>query len=220
MTEIEQLLEQCACLRRLPGALRLQVAKGVSSLEIPAQTRVFDSGQACLALPILLSGSIRVFQRSQSGREISLYRVLPDEFCIVTVSCLLGGDRYPASGITEEAVTALTLPRTLFLQLTADHAPFREAVFHLFGERLTGLMRLVDEVAFRRLDQRLAALLAGRATLILDSHQRIADELGSVREPISRLLKQLEDRGWISLARKRIEVLDRQALLRYSDSER
>jgi CRP/FNR family transcriptional regulator, anaerobic regulatory protein len=220
MTEIDRLLERCPSLSRLPRAMWDSVATGLSPIEIPSQTTVFDSGQPCQTLPILLEGSIRVFKRSPSGREISLYRVLPGEFCIVTVSCLLSGDHYPANGVTEQPVIALTLPRPLFLQLTGAHPPFREAVFHLFGERLAGLMRLVDEVAFMRLDQRLAGLLTARAPLIQDSHQQIADELGSVREIISRLLKQFESRGWISLARKRIEVLDRNALLLFAESAR
>lgn len=218
MSEIDQLINRCATLNRLPGDIRSRVAGSASKLIIPPQTTVFDNGHACQALPLLLSGSIRVFKRSPSGREISLYRVTADELCIITVSCLLGGDNYPATGITENEVTAIVLPRSLFIELTGSQAPFRETVFHLFAERMSGLMQLVDEVAFQQLDQRLAALLASRAPLILDSHQQIADELGSVREIISRLLKQFAAKGWIKLARKRIEVLDKDALLHFAEN--
>lgn len=205
-------VEACAALRGLPAAELERVTGLATRLTIPAQTEVFDSGRACRALPLLLSGSIRVFKRAESGREISLYRVRPEEICIVTVSCLLGGDPYPATGVAERDVDALSIPRPLFLHLIETHPPFRLAVFHLFGERLGGLMQLVEEVAFRKLDQRLAALLAARTPRVTVSHQQLADELGSVREIVSRLLKQFEERGWIRLGRGRVEVLDAAAL--------
>ena len=189
-------------------------------MTVPAGTLLFDAGNACQALPLIISGSIRVFKRAENGREISLYRVNPGELCIVTVSCLLGGDSYPATGVSETEVTALALPRPLFLALTESLPSFRQAVFHLFGERITGLMQLVEEIAFRKLDQRLAGLLAARAPLLRGSHQQLADELGSVREIVSRLLKQFEDQGWIRLGREKIEVLDADALGDFSISPR
>jgi CRP/FNR family transcriptional regulator len=81
-------------------------------------------------------------------------------------------------------------------------------VFGLFAERLTGLMTLVEEVTFHKLDQRLAAWLATRGPLILASHQEVAQELGSVREIVSRLLKQFEEQNLVRLGRERIDVLD------------
>ena len=199
-------------LATLPEPLAHDLAAQASTLRAPAGSVLFDAGLACQALPLVLSGDIRVSKRAENGREIRLYGVHPGELCIVTVSCLLGGALYPATGVAETEVRALALPRPLFLHLTATHAPFRETVFALFAERLTGLMQLVEEVAFRKLDQRLAAWLAARAPLSAMSHQAIAQELGSVREIVSRLLKQFEDQGWVRLGRERIEVLDPAAL--------
>lgn len=181
-------------------------------MQVPAGTVLFDTGSACQALPLLLSGSIRVFKRAETGREISLYRVSQGELCIVTISCLLGANAYPATGIAESEIRAIALPRPLFMRLTENHPPFRQEVFHLFAERLSGLMQLVEEVAFHKLDQRLAGLLAARAPQIIGSHQQLADELGSVREIVSRLLKQFEDQGWIRLGREKVDVLDSGAL--------
>ena len=201
-------------LSQLPPALAAEIERLALPMDVPAGALLFDAGSACQALPLVLSGGIKVSKRAENGREIRLYSVQPGELCIVTVSCLLGGDAYPATGIAETAVSALALPRALFLRLAAEHPPFRESVFSLFSERLTGLMQLVEEVAFRKLDQRLAAWLAARAPRISTSHQAIADELGSVREIVSRLLKQFEDQHWIKLGRERIEVEDSAALNR------
>ncbi len=191
----------------LPTALAREVERQALPMSAPAGAALFDAGMACQALPLVLSGSIKVSKRAENGREIRLYSVHPGELCIVTVSCLLGGDPYPATGVAESAVSALALPRALILRLVAEHAPFREMAFNLFAERLTGLMQLVEEVAFRKLDQRLAAWLLERGPLIAASHQSVADELGSVREIVSRLLKQFEEEGSVRLGRERIEVL-------------
>lgn len=212
MSDVAQLIQQCPTLTGLTPEMHEAVARQAMAMSAPPGTRLFDAGHACQALPLILSGSVRVFKRADNGREISLYRVNPGEICIVTVSCLLGGDAYPATGVAESDIRALALPRPLFLALTESHPPFRQAVFHLFGERLAGLMQLVEEVAFRKLDQRLATLLAGRAPVVQGSHQQLADELGSVREIVSRLLKQFEEHGWVRLGREKVEILDTEAL--------
>ena len=182
------------------------VAQQLHPISAPAGTTLFDAGLACQALPLVLEGSVKVSKRADNGREIRLYSVQPGELCIVTVGCLLGGSAYSATGTTETALKALALPRTVFMQLMAEHPPFREWVFKLFNERVTGLMQLVEEVAFRKLDQRLAAWLLSHAPRVETSHQRIADELGSVREIVSRLLKQFEEQGAVELGRERIEI--------------
>ncbi len=198
----------------LSPELAAEVARQVQPMNAPAGAVLFDAGMACQALPLVLEGRIKVSKRAENGREIRLYGVSPGELCIVTVSCLLGGDAYPATGVAETPVSALAAPRPLFLRLVAEHPPFRDVVFRLFAERMSGLMQLVEEVAFRKLDQRLAAWLLARAPVIQTSHQGIADELGSVREIVSRLLKQFEEQGWVRLARERIEVADAAALKR------
>lgn len=208
------LLRHFPILDHLPDALARDVARQVQSVKAPAGALLFDAGMACQALPLVLEGRIKVSKRAENGREIRLYSVHPGELCIVTVSCLLGGEPYPATGVAETAVSALALPRPLILRLVAEHPPFREMAFNLFAERITGLMQLVEEVAFRKLDQRLAAWLAQRAPLITASHQSIADEVGSVREIVSRLLKQFEEEGLVRLGRERVEVLNPAALTR------
>lgn len=195
-------------LASLPDALHASVAEQLQPITAPAGATLFDVGTACQALPLVLEGRIRVSKRAESGREISLYHVHPGELCIVTVGCLLGASAYPASGCTETPLRALALPRPAFMTLLHAHAPFREWVFRIFSERITGLMQLVEAVAFQRLDQRLAGWLLARAPVATASHQAIADELGSVREFISRLLRQFETQGLVRLGRERVEILD------------
>lgn len=216
MSVERDILRSCELFSTLPEQALSTICEQAETLSFPADQVLFDYGNACGMLPLVLDGSIRVFKRSESGREISLYRVTRDQMCIVTLGCLLARDRYPATGVTEAPVTAISVPEGLFQQLIVSQAGFREYVFHQFAGRITDLMQLVDEIAFQKLDQRLAQLLHRRGPLVQESHQQLADELGSVREIISRILKQFEERGWIALARKKIEVLDTDALKSYA----
>jgi CRP/FNR family transcriptional regulator len=212
-TERQRLQRLFPALSDLPAPLAAELVASVQILAVPAGTLMFDAGAACQALPLVLEGSIRVSKRSESGREIGLYRVIPGELCIVTLSCLLGGADYAATGVAVGPVRLALLPRALFLKLVGTHPPFREMVFHLYAERLVDLMQLVEEVAFHHLDERLAAWLAQQGPHIHLSHQAIAQELGSVREIVSRLLKQFEEAGWVRLDRGHVEVLDPVGLL-------
>ena len=179
---------------------------------VPAGGVLFDAGQPCRGFPLVLEGSVRVAKGSETGREILLYRVEPGQACILSGGCLLGHSDYSARGIAEENVTVLLVPPELFQALMIESEPFRRFVFGMYGERLAEVMELVDEVAFRRLDQRLAQLLVRRGPVIEATHQKLADELGSVREIVSRLLRSFESRGWVTLERERIAVRDPRAL--------
>jgi CRP/FNR family transcriptional regulator len=193
-------------LAELPPAAREALAHA-RVIDIPAHTRVFDEHQPCQGFPFVLEGGIRVVKCAPSGRELPLYRVTPGESCIITSACLLGHVDYNARGETESATRLALLPSADFLALLA-HEPFRRFVFHLFAERLADLMQLVEEVAFKKLDQRLAALLLGRGQVVHATHQQLADELGSVREIVSRLLKNFAAQGLVRLGREQIEILD------------
>jgi len=198
--------------QQLPDATLNQIVATAAARQVPAGTILFEAASPCTGFPMLLEGSVRVVKSAPNGREVQLYRVTPGESCLLSSSCLLGGADYAATGIAETAVTLLALPPALFHQLLAEHKPFRDYVFGLFSERLADLMSLVEAVAFQKLDQRLAALLLGKGEVVRATHQSLADELGSVREMVSRLLSNFQDRGWVALGREQIRITDAQAL--------
>ena len=212
-----QLIQHYPMLGELPASLRDDVLGAAAAMQLPAGSVVFDDEQACQGFPLLLAGSVRVIKASANGRELQLYRVGPGESCILTSSCLLGGNRYHARGIVEQDAELVLLPAAAFRKLVAASEPFRNYVFDLFSDRITDLMQLVSAVAFQKLDQRLAALLADKPSPIRATHQALADELGSVREIVSRLLKNFTEQGWVKLGREQIEVLDVEALKRYAE---
>ena len=210
----ENLLNLYPALAGLPAG-RLAALLRPAVLELPAGSRVFAEHQPCQGFPLLLAGSIKVVKQSASGRELMLYRVAPGGSCIITSSCLLGRSDYNARGIAETPLRLRLVPAPAFAQLMLDHAPFRDFVFHLFAERIAELMQLVEEVAFTRLDQRLARLIVAQDRPVLNvTHQQLADELGSVREIVSRLLKGFAEQGLVALGREQLTVIDRAGLLK------
>jgi CRP/FNR family transcriptional regulator, anaerobic regulatory protein len=188
----------------------LQNARLVS---LKSGTIVFEELQSCRAFPFVLSGHVRVVKRSETGREIALYSVTPGDACVVSSACLLGNKPYNAVGIVQADCELVMMPAQDFDRLMSLQ-PFREFIFSLFSRRVLELMLLVDEVAFRKLDQRLARLLIGRGPAVTVSHQDLADELGTVREMITRTLHGFAERGLVRLTRGSVEVLDAQGLER------
>lgn len=179
---------------------------------VPAGTTVFSEGDECSAIAILLSGSVRVYKMSPSGREITLYRFERGESCILTANCILSRHQFPAIATVERDAEAVFIPASTFRDWVDRYPAWRDYVFNLLARRLSVLMAVVNEVAFRRMDARIAGVLAQRQaaegpTLKL-THQTIADELGTSREVVSRILEDFAGSGWIETGRGTITVLD------------
>jgi CRP/FNR family transcriptional regulator, anaerobic regulatory protein len=211
------LFQQYPMLRELSAADLAELQATASVMHIPAGTVVFDENQSCQGFPLLLSGSIHVIKAAPSGRELQLYSVEPGESCILTSSCLLGYAKYKARGVAKPDTDLVVLPPSTFRKLITVHEPFRNYIFSLFSERLTDLMQLVSAVAFQKLDHRLANLLVSKPSPIHATHQELADELGSAREIVSRLLKGFAEQGWVKLGREQIIISDASALKNFAD---
>ena len=182
---------------------------------IPAGRDVFLEGDRVDAIALLISGVVRVYKIGESGRQITLYRFGDGQSCILTANAILSRKTFPAVATVEKAAEAAMIPADTFREWVSRHEPWRRFVFDLLSTRLASVIELVDEVAFRRMDVRLAAFLderASRQNPIRATHQEIASELGSSREVISRLLEDLAEQGLIGLGRGLIEVHDREGL--------
>lgn len=188
-----------------------RVADQLQLVSAAAGTRLFDEAEPCRGFPLLLEGEVRVTHSSGDGRSLELYRVGAGELCLVSSACLFRARPLFARGVAVRDTTLLMVPPPAFRTCLED-ADFREWVLGLYAERLADLGALVDAVAFQRLDRRLAAALLGRGPELAVTHQYLADELGTVREMVSRLLHRFEREGWVELGRERIRILDSAAL--------
>jgi CRP/FNR family transcriptional regulator len=182
---------------------------------IPVGADVFIEGDHTESIAFLLSGVVRVYKIGETGREITLYRFGHGESCILTANAILSQQTYPAIATVEEEAEALLIPADTFKDWVRRYDLWREFVFDLFSQRLTTVMMIVDEVAFQRMDRRVATFLLERAKSqnpLLITHQQVASEVGSAREVISRLLEDLTAEGILATSRGQIEVLDMPAL--------
>jgi len=184
---------------------------GLATFEVPAHTVLFSEHTPCQGFPLVLQGEIKVSRSSGDGRTLELYRVVPGELCLVSSASLFRAQPLSACGSTTKASTLLLIGPALFKRWL-DTPAFRNEVLGLFAERMADLTALIDAVAFQKLDRRLAAALLGRGQQLLVTHQTLADELGTVREMVTRLLRRFEREGWVSLGREQIQIINGAAL--------
>jgi CRP/FNR family transcriptional regulator len=173
-------------------------------------------------MPLVLSGTVRVFKTGESGREITLYRLEAGEGCILTAACILNRLHFPAHAVTESSVNAFAIPADTFRDWVHHFDIWRDYVFQLLGRRLDTIIAVVEEVAFRRLDVRLVEYLTQAVArsgdkCIRKTHEALAAELGSSREVISRLLKDFERAGLVVLARGSVTINEVDGLRTFAD---
>ncbi len=199
-----------------------QAATGqVKRMWVQQGSVLFRDGDACGGYVLVVDGVIRVQKIDPQGHEIVLYRVEAGQSCVLTTTCLLGRQCYPAEGIAESDVDMVLLPLDHFDAALAESPLFRRFVMANIGRRISDLMLLLEDVAFGRKDARLAALLVNATTAdgdaLMLTHRQLAVELGTAREVVSRLLKDFERRGLVRLGRNRIVVLQRGQIRKLTD---
>lgn len=213
-------IDRFPALTGLPAEIGAELAAQSRVLALPAGTRVFEPGQHAGNMLLLLSGSVRVQQLSETGREVFLYRVRAGESCVLTTACMLADEDYSAEGIAETDVEAVAIPRAVFDDLVGRSPLFRSFVFQAYSRRIADLFGLIDDIVFQRMDVRLAERLLQmeHGGLVIATHQVIAVELGTAREVVSRTLGEFQRRGWVETARGEIRISNRDGLERLARS--
>ena len=196
--------------------LLAEVSPAIEPMTVPAGTVLFDENAPCQGFPLVLEGEVKVSRSSGDGRSLELYRVVPGELCLVSSACLFRAQPMSAHGVTTKATTLMLIPPHLFARWL-ETSSFRNDILGMFAERMADLTSLVDAVAFQKLDQRLASALLGHGQHLTITHQTLADELGTVREIVTRLLKRFERDGWVGLGREQITITNGAALRALSD---
>jgi len=207
---VDLILELYPSLAQVQPALAA-LDQTLSVYRVPADTVLFSENAACQGFPLVLQGEIKVSRNSGDGRSLELYRVVPGELCLVSSASLFRAQPLSAFGVTTKASQFMLIKPDLFKRWIETPA-FRNDVLGLFAERMADLTGLIDAVAFHRLDRRLAAALLGRGQQLNLTHQALADELGTVREIVTRLLRRFEREGWVVLGREQIQIVNSAAL--------
>lgn len=180
--------------------------------------KTFDAGETIISeesfiksVPIVLDGSIKVMRTDPDGREVLLYYIRPKESCIMSFLGALHNDTSKVKAVAEETTTLLLIPPDKSAEWISKYPEWADFMFKLYHRRFEELLDVVNSMAFGKLDQRLERLLNQKAELhgskqLQTTHQQLADELGTTREVISRLLKQMENQGVLSLGRNKVNL--------------
>ena len=210
----ESILDRFEFYRNARPEFRQKVRDAGQLVRVKAGSYFVCEGDHAPGVAMIGQGALRVVKASASGREITLYWVRAGELCLLNLLGALTGVPSPAHARVEEEVVALVIPADVFRGWIGAEPSLRTHVFSIMGAGLTDVMTLVEEIAFKKLDLRLAQYLChgffgpGGTRELQVTHEAIAAELGAAREPISRLLKDFESQGAILLGRGRITLND------------
>lgn len=192
-------------------------------LRVDAEQVLATQGSPCEYFPLVLSGRARIFTMDEDGREVTLYRLDPGDGCVLAAMCALSDAPLPGSVVVEAAGEGMLIPARILRGWVERHTFWRQYVFSLVARQLGQVLAITNELAFRRLDTRIAAHLLRSSepdgTEVRATHQAIALEVGTRREVVSRILKEFEQAGVVSLGRGVVRLIDRPALRRQANPE-
>jgi len=183
--------------------------------KISKNNSILFEGDKCMYLPLVIKGTIRVFKIGENGREITLYRIKEGESCIISATCILNKEYFPALAEADCDVELLLMPSMLFNTLVDKHKEWRSFLFNLYAKRLISVITLLEELKFIRMDIRIARYLLdlfSSSNNINITHNDIAVELSTSREVISRILKKFENDGLIKILRGKIKLINKSDL--------
>ena len=183
------------------------------------QLKKFTSGTVILqedsyikAIPLVLKGSLKVMRTDPQGHEILLYYITPGESCIMSFLGGIHNETSKIKAVVEEDAEILFIPVEKASEWIKKFPEWSDFIFKLYHKRFEELLTAVNAIAFQKLDSRLLQLLKQKAELykskeISITHQQLADELGTAREAVSRVIKQMENEGLVKLARNKISLM-------------
>lgn len=201
-------MKRFAFFARLSPANQERLLAHAKEMTIPAGMEIFHQGDVCNETFFLVEGSVRVYRAHESGHDLTLYYLQPLEQCNVNLNSVLTHTPSMGTAVTESESIGISIPSQLTKALYTQEVAYQEYVFGLFALRLESLVYLVEDVRFKKLDERLKAWLENsHEKQLVITHDKIAAHMGSSREVISRLLKEFEREGLIKLGRNQIDIL-------------
>jgi CRP/FNR family transcriptional regulator, anaerobic regulatory protein len=192
--------------------LKEQMIQHSQLVDFQVDELLLRPGQYIKVLPLVIEGSVKVIREDEDGNEILLYHIRSGESCAISLSAYLNRDKSEVKAITTEATKAILIPTQWIDNWLKTFPSWQQFAFKLYNRRFEELLQTIDSIAFKKVDERLIQYLNTKAEIYKTktlniTHQEIANDLGSSREVISRLLKQLEKHGYLKLSRNSLEIL-------------
>ncbi len=173
--------------------------------------------EKCSGLLLIRSGRIRAYIVTEEGKEVTLFRLLDRDACILSASCMMKNISFEIHISTETEVDAIRVPVQIYEQLSKDEVSIVRFTNDILSSRMSDIMWILEKVLFMSLDKRLACFLLEEAQLqekdtLIMTHEQVASHLGSAREVISRMLKYFVKEGLVKVGRGRIILIDEEGL--------
>jgi len=205
----EQFIKVFPFFRNSPEKLIENILSLSQHAYVSRDTLMQSEGQHFKDLELMLSGEKRIYKASPTGKEITLYEIGRGEACILNAACVLSNTLSPVRAMAITDVSYLMIPAEDFKNLISTYEEMRTFVFGAFGQRLVSILELFSEVVFKKMDERLFDYLVEKSQdgVLSMTHQQIANDLGTAREVVSRLLKDFEKEGKIVLSRGRVRLI-------------
>lgn len=209
--------ELVPCWDKLTQRQRVQLKTYSYERSYEKGQRPHQGGESCSGLFIVKSGQLRVYMLSQSGREVTLYRLFDRDICLFSASCVMKNISFDLYVQAEKDTEVFIIPAELYEGLMKESLPVADYTNQLMASRFTDVMWAMEQILFTSLDSRLAGFLLEQSRIeqsdeIRMTHEEIAGHLGSAREVITRMLRYLAQEGMVKLSRGKIVLLDREKL--------
>lgn len=201
---------------KLTGAQRRALEAAASPRRLEAGEQLSGAGE-CVGLLAVRSGRLRAYMISDTGREITLYRLFERDICLFSASCVMRGLQFDVSIEAEQPSEVLVVSPEVYKRVMEESAPLANYTNELMASRFSEVMWLVEQILWKSFDRRLAAFLLEESALessdeLRITHERIAAHLGTAREVVTRMLRYFQSEGLVSLSRGTVRIADRQGL--------
>lgn len=217
VTKMESVLERLPFWKLLTDSEKELVQQNAVIRLYKKGTRVYSSERECLGMLFVMQGEMRTYLLSEEGREVTLFRIYPNDLCVLSASCVISQISFDTQMSAQKDTEALIIPPNIVLFLKEKNLSVRCFLYELAAKRFSDVMWAMQQILFKRLDQRLALFLMqesqrlGTDTIHM-THEQIAQQISSAREAVARMLKQFSEDGLVELKRGAIRLLDQKGL--------
>lgn len=216
-TKMESVLERLPFWKLLTDSEKELVQQNAVIRLYKKGTRVYSSERECLGMLFVMQGEMRTYLLSEEGREVTLFRIYPNDLCVLSASCVISQISFDTQMSAQKDTEVLIIPPHIVLLLKEKNLSVRCFLYELATKRFSDVMWAMQQILFKRLDQRLALFLMqesqrlGTDTIHM-THEQIAQQISSAREAVARMLKQFSEDGLVELKRGAIRLLDQKGL--------
>ena len=207
----------CPIWDKLTPAQRQLVSSSIVHRTLGKGAVLHDGSADCAGLVLIKSGQLRAYILSEDGREITLYRLLDQDICLFSASCVMRSVQFEIMIAAEKESEVFILPPYIFKKIMDESAPLANYVNELMATRFSEVMWLIEQIMWKSVDKRLANFLLEETTLdnspvLKLTHEAIANHLGTAREVVTRMLRYFQNEGYVKLTRGTVEITDRKGM--------